>query len=447
MFELTNPQMVFYGTDKAGVGQAVILCGSVLIPRVVDEAELQHAANEIFRINDGLRTQFIEKDEKVYQEFKPFKEESFKILRFGSKEELDAYGNVYATIPLKLDIRSEGSGVSKNRWKMKGTSLTLVKNVILHTIGTKFKQARYRIKTKPACCDIQLVCLPDACGAIVKMHHSVSDAWTMLLVANQFVRLLNGESPEAYAYEDFVKREEVYRQSKRYTRDRAFFEQQHDRCPEPTLLWPKPVTNLLATRRTVTLEKDETARIKEYAAKNGTSPYILFLTAMSIYMSRKLNRDTLYVGSVVINRSGTQELNTAGMFINAIPLLVEFSNNEMFSEAIVQIQNTNFSCFRHEKGCQDNSTSNLLYDMWVSYQTATLDADPTAICTQYYCDYAAMMKILTIEDRSQDGRFKLHFDHNLEVPKQDIDEMFRVVLAVLRDGIADDTKKLTELGI
>lgn len=320
-------------------------------------------------------------------------------------------------------------------------------NVLLQSIGTKFKQARYGIKTKQGCCELKLAYLPDSCGAIIKMHHSVSDAWTMVLVANQFVRLLNNETPQAYNYEGFVEREEAYRASKRYEKDRAFFEQQYARSPEPTILWPKPVTNLQAPRRTVPLGKNETNRIKKYAEDASVSPFILFLTAMSVYMSRKMSRNTFYIGSLMLNRVGTKEMNTAGMFINAVPLLVEFRQDETFSEAVAQLRDTNYSCFRHEKGCQDNNTSNLLYDMWLSYQNATLDADPTAVATQYFCNYASNMKILTIEDRAQAGHFNLHFDHNLEVPEQDVDELFNVVLSVLRDGIADDSMKLTELGV
>lgn len=446
MFELTNAQLAFYGADKAGVGQCAVLCGSAIVPRLLKESELQRAANEVFRINDGLRTCYVEKDGKVYQEFRPFAERSYEVLRFESKEALDAWGGVYATIPLKLDVRSEGSGVPKSRWRRKDTSPTLIKNVMVHNVATKIKQKRYRIKVEPACCDIKLVYLPDACGAVVKMHHLVSDAWTMLLVANQFVRVLNGEEPEAYHYEDYVKSVEAYKKSKRYVRDCAFFEKQFERGPGATPLWPKPVTNLAATRTTITLTEDETSSIKLFAEEKGISIYTLFLTAMSVYMNRKLGRDAFWVGSVVLNRSGIKELNTAGMFINAVPLLVEFREGETFAEAVDDLNATNFSCFRHERGCQDNRLDSLLYDMWVSYQDATLGADSTAECTQYYCNYAAAMKILTVEDRSMEGRLKIHFDHNIAVTGPEVDEMFRIVLNVLRDGIADEGKKISELG-
>ncbi len=446
MFELTNPQMAFYGLDKAGIGQAVTLCGSVILSQKVPDEKMQRAANELFRMNDGMRARFVEKDGKVYQEFVPFEERAFDVMTFESREAMDAWCAVYATIPLKLDVRSEGAGVPKSMWKRKGTSLTLVKNVILHSAVTSLKKLRFGMKTTPACCEVRLVQLPNASGAVVKMHHVVSDAWTMLLVVNQFLTVLKGETPKAYQYEEFVRSEEAYRKSKRAQRDQAFLARQLERCPNATLVWPRPVTNLTAARTSVVLDQELTERIRAYAAAHGISPYILFLAAVSAFMRKKLKRDLFYIGSVVVGRTGVRERNTAGLFVNAVPLLTEFQKGETFLDAVLRLRDENFSCFRHEKGNTDASTSQLLYDVWVSYQEAALEADAAAEVTQYYCRYTANMKIITVEDRANEGRFKLHFDHNLQVPKADVDEMFRILLDVLRKGLADDSQKMEALG-
>jgi hypothetical protein len=53
--------------------------------------------------------------------------------------------------------------------------------------------------------------------------------------------------------------------------------------------------------------------------------------------------------------------------------------------------------------------------------------------------------IFTVEDRAGEGRFNLHFDYNRKVPEADVDELFCTVLAVLREGIEDDSRRLDEL--
>ena len=67
--------MFMYYADKQGAGQALLLCGSIVIPRKIDIEKLQDAANELYRINNALRTYFIEKDGKVYQDYKPFEKQ------------------------------------------------------------------------------------------------------------------------------------------------------------------------------------------------------------------------------------------------------------------------------------------------------------------------------------------------------------------------------------
>lgn len=72
MYELADAQIAGYQADRAGAPQACMLCGVVLVPRYVYEADLARAANEIIRINDELRDCFVEKDGKVYVDHKPF---------------------------------------------------------------------------------------------------------------------------------------------------------------------------------------------------------------------------------------------------------------------------------------------------------------------------------------------------------------------------------------
>ena len=439
MFELHDAQMFMYFGCKQGAGQAALLTGSIIIPRKIDMAKLQDAANEVFRINDGLRAYFIEKDEKVYQEAKPFERREFKVMHFNNKEEVDQYGEVYGTIPLKLDIRVEGSGVSKERWKNEKPSSTLVKNVVVHEIKMFFTKLRMgMLNNEPAVCEFTLLDLPDSCGAMVKIHHIIADAWTVMLIANQFLSYLKGETIEAYNYQDFIESEKKYRLSNRYERDREYMESEFAKCPEQTWLWPERYKSLEAKRRTVELDKNLSTKIYSFCESQKITPYILFLSAITLYMRKKLNRDKFYVGSVSLDRSNFKEKNTVGMFVTGIPVLMEFDPSDTYAQIINKVSTKSVNAFRHYKGAKITPDSKeKLFDIWVSFQNATLDADPTAICTQYYCKYVIDTTILSIEDRSSDGRFKLHFDHNIKVSEEDTDELFDTTISYLHK-IMDD---------
>jgi hypothetical protein len=431
MFELHNSQKFMYFGYKQGAGQALLLCGSIVIPRKIDIEQLQNAANELFRINNGLRTYFIEKDGKVYQDVKPFEKKKFEVLHFNSKEELDEYGKVYGTIPLKLDIRVDGDKPFKAETEK--PSLELVKNVIVHEVKMFFTKLRMgMLKRDKGVCEVQIFELPESVGMILKITHIVADAWTVMLLANQFMSILNGKDVEAFDYQEFVENDKKYRLNKRYERDKEYNLEEYNKCPEQTWVWPEPYTSLEASRRTVVLDKEFTAEIKKFCETNNVTPYILFLTATCLYINRKTQREKFYVGSVALNRSNYREKNTAGMFVTSIPVLIELDKEDSYSVTLNKIKDKSLRGFKHSKGILRNDDSRkILYDMWISYQNATLDADSTVDCTQYYCNYVVDTTILSIEDRAMDGQYKLHFDHNCKVPEKDVDELFDSVISNL----------------
>ncbi|MBQ7222456.1 MAG: hypothetical protein IJS02_03200 [Bacteroidales bacterium] len=447
MYPLYNTQLLMYVAEKRHVGQMCLMAGSVLLPGEADVEAMQKAANNVLRINDALRLRFIEKDGHVWQEPLPYEERVFEVLHFKNREALHRWGRVYGTIPLKLDITSDGS-IPEDRWKMKNPPLKLVLNILRHDLKMFFTKLRFHaLKTQPSCFEMKLVVLPDAYGVIMKLHHVVSDAWTMMLLANQFIHFLRGETPQSYQYEDFIKSEMEFQKSGRYEKDCRFMEEQYAQCPEPTWVWPKPYTTLEAVRNTSVLDLELSSRVREYALLHDITPYTAFLTAICIFMGRKMGREKFYVGSVVINRAGVRERNTAGMFIHEVPILMNLPQTESFADAVLHVRDRSFSGFRHQKGTsRTQDTKKMLYDVWVSYQDGILEADNRAECTQYFNQYTIDTTIFTIEDRGGSGCFTVHFDHNLRVSFAEGKKVLAAVLSILSDGVKDDTRQIGSLG-
>ncbi len=448
MIELFDPQRFMYYADKANAGQCCLLCGSILFPGKADEENLQRAANTVFRINDSLRTRFVEQEDAVFQEFLPFAERQFEVRKFRSREAFDAWAKVYATIPLVLDRRAEGNGLSKQVWQKTKPAPELVRNVLAHNSRMFFTKIRYgALRRKPCCCELILLELPDACGAIIKLHHSVADGWSVILIANQFIRAMKGETPVAYSYEDFIRSEADYEKTARYQKDAAYEEAEYARLPEQTWVWPEPAVSLEAKRRTTVLDMELSNNIRNYAETHDVTPYVMFLTAVSVFMSRKMKRDMFYLGSVVFNRTGVKERNTTGMFVRGVPLRMELPGTTSFAAALEHVRGKVFAGFRHQKGiAKGKNTSALLYDLWVRYQNGSFESDVDAEMQQYYCNYTGDTAILSIEDRSKDSSFTLQFDCNVKVTEQDVDELIETIQSVLTKGMENDRLTLSELG-
>ena len=268
---------------------------------------------------------------------------------------------------------------------------------------------------------------------------------------------MNGEGVETYSYADYVESENAYIQSKRYEKDKAFFVEQFKKCDEVTYLSEKQNESLNAYRKTFVIGKEQTSLINAYAQQNGTSAFMLFTAALATYMNRvKMNAEKFYIGTAVLNRSGVKENNTVGMFVNTAPMLMELDNNKSFAENLSAIEDTAFSVFRHQKYNYGDVLSTIrkefeftekLYDVMISYQNATVTGADIET-TWYHSGSQSESLQIHIDDRDNDGIFRIHYDYLTEkFTENEIERLHQHVCNLLFDAINDDTKKLYELNI
>lgn len=274
--------------EKYAGGSIAIICGSLLIEGTQSESKLTAAINGLYRLNPALRTRITETDEGTMQSVLEYTEQDIDILRFNSKDEFESYAEDYAKKPLNL---------------------------------------------YGELCELRGVFLPDRCGALIKLHHIVGDAWSMALLCSHLIALLNGEVPQAFPYAEHLENESVYLQSDRYAKDRAFFLGQFKKCDEVTYLSEKQSNSFIAARKTFVVDTDKTSKIIGYAKESSISLFVLFMTVVATYMNRtRQNIEKFYIGTAVLNRNGVRKKNMVGMFIDTVPVLIELNSNKAFSE-------------------------------------------------------------------------------------------------------------------
>ena len=409
---LTKPQQLIYDMEKFAGGAISVICGSMLIRGQEDISHLIQAVKEIYRLNDALRIRISENDSNVMQLISQYIEQDVPVLRFKNKTDLDKYADSYAKVALDL-------------------------------CGNL--------------CEINIVLLPEQYGLLVKMHHLVGDAWTLALMGSQFNALLNGECIQPHSYMDYIDSEKAYISGKRYSKDMEFFLDQFKKCDEVTYFTEKQAHSFSANRKTFVIDTERAKIINAYAEANNTSAFMLFTSALSIYMNRtKMNAEKFYIGTAVLNRSGAKEKNTMGMFINTIPMLIELDNNKSFSENISSIEETAFSSFRHQKYNYGDLLSAIrkeynftekLYDVLISYQNATVEGDKFET-TWYHCGAQNESLQIHIDDRDKDGIFRIHYDYLKDkLDEYEIERLHEHICNLLFDAIANDEKCLYQLNI
>ena len=404
--------MLIYDMEKFIGGAIGVICGSALMDADISVEEAQKAVNEIFRINDALRIRIVDDNGKPQQYVADYAEADIEVLHFGSKAELDSYAAEYAKEPLVF---------------------------------------------YGALAMIKIVLIPGKIGLLAKLHHIISDAWTLSLIATQFNELIKGDEVQAFSYFDYIKEENEYVAGKRYQKDRDYFLSQFAECDESTFLSEKQAKSFSAERVTYCIDKERTAEINSYAAKNNISAFSLFMTAAAVYFSRvKMNTEKFYLGTPLLNRADFRQKNTVGMFINTVPLLINLDNESAFAENLKSVETSAFSAMRHQRYNygdlldelrKSHNFSEKLYDVILSFQNAKV-AGGEVETTWYHSGLQGESLQIHIDDRDSEGIFRVHYDYLTEKFAEDeIEKIHRHICNLLFDGIANPNKKLHELNI
>ena len=445
MFELYDSQLFMHALQKAGLAQEITLCGSVLIPEKMSDEKLQTAANKVLEANDVLRSYFIEKDGKTYQAYEPYEEHTFEVKHFENAEEMEAWAKLYATIPLEYRVEGKGKGTALEAFGKPSPKLAF--NILrLHRAASKRKKELGLEGRKPTCFELTLVQLPDASGAIIKMSHIISDGWSMILVGNQFLHALKDEPFKAYEYQDYVESDKAYKQSERAQLDREFFRDEWLKHPEPTVCFPGEINSFEGKRNSLKLDAELSKKVQAYCLENRVSGMNVFLSAIGIYMSRKLGTDSFHLGSLSINRTGTAEKNTVGLFVSTLPILMEVEQDISFKQLVLNTREKAFSVIRHARGyANPTEVYGNYFDLFVSYRIDGLEADANAQIKEYFSEAFADFAELSIVENSSQGEFAIHFDHNCKVSEHEAMALLGDIASIIGRGIEDDSLLVSDI--
>ena len=403
-YPLTDEQRYMYDEQIRGFGMALTLSGSAVFKGSHSIEELEKAANEVIRINEGIRVRVTTDEQGEPVQFvAPFEERSFKVKEFSSKEELDRFGSEeWALMPLEFGPDNE-------------------------------------------LFDMQIVMLPDSYGALIRTHHIISDAWTLFLICSQFIKILNGETVKAYPYRDFIENAIKYKQSSRFKKDLEFFAEQEKTLPVSTHLSTEPIFSLEKHCRAYELSKEEVALVRDYALTHKVAEANLFSTAVCIWMSKMLGMEDFYVGITALNRAGIREKNTVGAFALGVANRICIKPEESFEAGINAVSLSRLSGYRHQKaGMSYYVNGKEPYDIWISYQTASFDGDIEATFEQYQQPVMGPVMLLKIIDGGDD-RIILQLEYNVKYPDRKAERLVKESAAILMEGIRDDRQKVKEI--
>lgn len=425
-FSLTKPQQTIWLSEQFVNEPINNIIGTMYFNSDININILKKATNLVVKNNDAMRTVLFEKDGHIMQFFDDFK-------------------------PFEIDVLDLSSETDE-----------YIKNICNNFYTTKFELLNSRLF------DFIILILPsnEIC-MIGKFHHIIADAWSLGLVidniainySNLALNLNYPISPNSYI--DFINREQKYLNSDVYEKNKIFWT---DKLKDfsPISLKSSSSVSYIANRKSFNLTKEQSGKIDKFCHNNSISPYVLFASALNIYLYRSSMQEDITITTPVLNRIG-KEKQTMGMFINMISMRINNNPNMAIHELLQLISSNSISLFKNSK-CpyidvltnlrkQNPSLNNKSYNIVYSFQNMRPNKQIEGLVDYRvewnFTGYSADQLAINVTDINDNGNYSISYDYLIDLfSDTEIEYLNNRILTILYEIINSDLNtKISELNI
>lgn len=426
--KLLNPQIGIWEGEMAYPNEAQFnYAASVKFKDKINCELLEKAINISIQKNDGLRIHLVEQNGTAMQYFVPYK---YK----------------------KIDV-VDLSGYDDKKVK-------------------EWMQSKVRIPFKMIDSDLHYFAIiktqNDGCTLLIKVHHLLMDAWALF---NIFLNKLfwyykcleNGVeiNDDVPSYREYIDKaiinEEKYEKSDEFIANRDYWRNTFSTVPGMTCLKPG-VESLASDRKVFELSAELSEKIKNLSKTSGCSPFVIFMSALSIYLGKIMNEEDVVINSAALNRFNQKEKETFGMFVNTYPVRIKIDSNRVFSSYIYGVKqqwknvliNQKYTIERISEDYKKmHKTAGKLNDVALSYQNVTIEHENVRYNVDKVLNGSQLEALkIHISDREAIGVYKFELEYRLDAfTETEIENTFKRLVTLLEDTLDNPDKTVDELNI
>ncbi len=303
-------------------------------------------------------------------------------------------------------------------------------------------------------------------GVYIKLHHLICDGWSIVHLSNDICKIYFDLCSEKYekfdatpSYSGFIEDEDRYIKSEKIKKDRLFWNEIYSSYPEITTLKIRKTNshNTKSKRKSFVLPARLSKKIMEFCSENRTSIFLLFFTALSIYINRVSDKEDIIIGVPVLNRSNITHKKMIGMFINTLPIRISVNTDMNFADFLDSATKEWMKALKHHKYSYDlivnevrekYSGINDLYDITLSYQNAKITKEEEVYSEGrwHFCGHQKQSLNIHINDRENDGTIAIDYDYLVDVfYAKEIDFIHDHIIRILWHALDNPCKTVAKL--
>lgn len=305
-------------------------------------------------------------------------------------------------------------------------------------------------------------------GFHMKMHHLISDAWTMGLITRQvidlYAKIKSGEPVDESQNPSYIQHlinENEYERSARFSNDKIYWSNKFETMPEMTFLKPQisAENSIAARRKTLITPLKLSNKIREFCSTNRLSIFTLFMSALAIYINRVTGTEDIVLGTTILNRTGPEEKETSGMFISvAAPIRITVDDSMDFKTFAGTMLRENMDVLRHQKYPYNyllrdlkkkHKLTDRLFDIVLSFQNSKFhkkETDEDYVAKWLFSGYQVESLIISINDREDGGNLIIDYDFLTEVYDiKEIEFIHQNIISLLWHALDNPMKSISKL--
>ncbi|WP_105979332.1 lichenysin non-ribosomal peptide synthetase LicA [Bacillus paralicheniformis] len=301
-----------------------------------------------------------------------------------------------------------------------------------------------------------------------KVHHMISDGISMTILGNRitdiYLKLAKGETglePVQSSFTEHIQSELEYENSKRFQKDKAYWNAQYEVIPEPVSLKASDTyqIQLNAARFSKEISPALYKKIQTYCKEHNISVLSLFLSILHIYMHRITGQKDVVLGTFMGNRTNAKEKQMLGMFVSTIPMKASIDVHQDFSAFVQERMKDQLKIIRHQKYPYNLLINDLrerqphvskLFAVSLEYQVMQWQRKETlSFLTEPIFSGSEVNDIsIHVKERWDTGTLAIDFDYREELfTCEEMAVLYERLMTLLEDALLFPQKTIAELEI
>lgn len=298
------------------------------------------------------------------------------------------------------------------------------------------------------------------------VHHVISDGISMNILGNAimhiYLELASGSEAKegiSHSFIDHVLSEQDYAQSKRFEKDKAFWNKQFESVPELVSLKRNASAggSLDAERFSKDVPETLHQQILSFCEANKVSVLSVFQSLLAAYLYRVSGQNDVVTGTFMGNRTNAKEKQMLGMFVSTVPLRTNIDGGQAFLEFVKDRMKDLMKTLRHQKYPynllindlrETKSSLTKLFTVSLEYQVMQWQKEEDlAFLTEPIFSGSGLNDVsIHVKDRWDTGKLTIDFDYRTDLfSREEINMICERMITMLENAITHPEHTIDEL--